>query len=198
VDPQPAYDFPAPATPVPPVAAQIPPAPPAYQPPKSFLKPVEPLPVIALAQPKNGKMKKRLLIAAVGLILAVGILSSLVSRQNLRASQSKTHATTAEVAPIVPVAKPPALPAAPVSEDLHQNVTRAPKPGESGPNDLGNPEFSAKQTLNGPVRSLWESGRYAQALGLVNQVLANDPTNDDARSWKNKIREAQAAEAALK
>jgi hypothetical protein len=48
------------------------------------------------------------------------------------------------------------------------------------------------------VRSLWESGRYAQALALVNQVLANNPNSESARSWKKKIREAQAAEAALK
>jgi hypothetical protein len=75
---------------------------------------------------------------------------------------------------------------------------RAPKPGESGPDDLGNPEFSAKQTLNGPVRSLWESGRYGPALALVDQVLANNPTNEDARGWRKKIRAAQAAEAALK
>jgi serine/threonine protein kinase len=181
-------ELPKPAVAPPP---QVPSAAPAFQPPKSFLKTSEPLPVIAVVQPKTGKMKKRLLIAAVGLILAAGIVSSLVSRQNLRASQNKTHAITA-VEPIVPVAKPPTPSAAPLP------VTQGPKPGESGPNDLGNPEFSAKQTLNGPVRSLWESGRYAQALALVNQVLANDPTSDDARSWKNKIREAQAAEAALK
>ena len=48
------------------------------------------------------------------------------------------------------------------------------------------------------MRTLWESGRYAQALALVNQVLANDPDNEEARAWKKKIREAQAAEAALK
>ncbi len=48
------------------------------------------------------------------------------------------------------------------------------------------------------MRSYWESGRYALALNLVNQVLANDPANEEARTWKKKIREAQAAEAALK
>jgi hypothetical protein len=77
-------------------------------------------------------------------------------------------------------------------------AARAPKSGESGPDDLGNPQFSARQTLSGPVRSLWEAGRYAAALGLVEQVLASDPANEEARVWKKKIRAAQAAEAALK
>jgi serine/threonine protein kinase len=174
------------------------PSAPEFQPPQSFLKPANPLP--DPVQPKIGKktskMKKRVLVTAVGLILAASIVSSLVSRQNLKASQNKSHAVTAVKEPIAepdaPAVKPQTPPAATVRE------TRAPKPGESGPDDLGNPEFSAKQTLNGPVRTLWESGRYAPALALVNQVLANDPTNEDARSWKKKIREAQAAEAALK
>jgi hypothetical protein len=48
------------------------------------------------------------------------------------------------------------------------------------------------------VRSLWESGRYAEALALVNQVLVNNPDNAEARVWKKKIRDAQEAEAALK
>jgi len=52
--------------------------------------------------------------------------------------------------------------------------------------------------LNGPVRSYWESGRYSQALALVDQVLANDPASEEARAWRKKIRAAQAAENALK
>ncbi len=176
-----------------------PPEPPAYQPPPSFLKPevlapppLEPTPL------KLSKTTKRWLTAAAGLILAASIVDSLVSRQNLKASQNKSHAVTAVTEPVVPAAKPSSQPAAPVPVPVPVDETRTPKPGESGPDDLGNPEFSARQTLNGPVRSLWESGRYAKALALVNQVLSEDPNNDDARSWKKKIREAQAAEAALK
>jgi serine/threonine protein kinase len=170
-----------------------PPEAPAYQPPQSFLLPAVPAqPPVKPTPLKLSRMAKRMLTAAAGLILAAGIVGSLVSRQNLRASQNKSHAATAVTEPIVPVAKPPSPVAAPVPQ------TRTPKPGESGPDDLGNPAFSARQTLNGPVRSLWESGRYAQALALVNQVLSADPGNEDARTWKNKIREAQAAEAALK
>jgi hypothetical protein len=139
---------------------------------------------------------KRVLITAAGLVLAAGIVGSLVSRQNLRASQNRSHSAAIETKPIAP-AEPAAEPPTKRPEAVAPEA-RAPKPGESGPDDLGNPEFSARQTLNGPVRSLWESGRYAAALALVDQVLANNPTNEEARGWRKKIRAAQAAEAALK
>jgi hypothetical protein len=155
--------------------------------PAAFPKPVP-------VQPKISKMTKRVLTATVGLILAAGIVSSLVSRQNLRASQNRSHAVAPAPAPeaVAPVGRPsnPPAPAAPVA--------RAPKQEEPAPEEVVNPEISAKQILNGPVRTLWESGRYAQAMTLVNRVLAQDPGDEDARSWKTKIREAQAAEAALK
>jgi hypothetical protein len=132
------------------------------------------------------------LTAALGLILAAAIISSLVSRQNLRASQNKSRSIAPASEAVAPVQKPssPPAPAAPSA--------RVPKHEDPAPDDVVNPEISAKQILNGPVRTLWESGRYAQALALVNRVLAQDPADEDARSWKTKIREAQAAEAALK
>jgi serine/threonine protein kinase len=166
-----------------------PPAP-AYEPPQSFLIPAIPPP--EPSAPLTNKTMKRVLITAAGLVLAAGIVGSLVSRQNLRASQNRSHTAAIETKPIVP-ADPPAKAPDAVAPEAH-----APKPGESGPDDLGNPEFSARQTLNGPVRSLWESGKYNAALALVDQVLANSPTNEEARGWRKKIRAAQAAEAALK
>jgi serine/threonine protein kinase len=168
-----------------------PPEPPVFQPPQSFLKPAA-LPKPVPVQPKISKTAKRVLTAAAGLILAAGIVGSLVSRQNLRASQNRSHAVAPAPEAVAPVGKPssPPAPAAPVA--------RAPKPEEPAPEEVVNPEISAKQILNGPVRTLWESGRYAQAMALVNRVLVQDPGDEDARSWKTKIREAQAAEAALK
>ena len=190
-----------PKPPVIPAPAYRPPAPsepPGFQPPKSFLMPTIPVapPPVKPVPPALSKMTKRLLIGAVGLILAAGIVGSLVSRQNLRASQNKTHAVTAVTEPTAPVTPTPIPAAAPVAVPVHQAPT--PKPVESDSDDSSKPGLSARQTLNGPVRSLWESGKYAQALALVNQVLSDDPSNEDARSWKKKIREAQAAEAALK
>jgi eukaryotic-like serine/threonine-protein kinase len=179
-----------PVVPAPVNEASAPPAPPEFQPPQSFLKPAIPPP--AKVQPKKSSFAKRALVAAVGLILALAVVAMVVSRQNLRASQNRAHAAIAVTEPIEPVAKPSSPPAPAVPE------ARAPKHEEPAPDEVVNPEVSAKQILNGPVRTLWESGRYAQALALVNQVLAKDSNDEDARSWKKKIREAQAAEAALK
>ena len=178
-----------PVVPAPANEPSAPPAPPEFQPPQSFLRPANPPP--AKVQPKKSSFAKRALIAAVGLVLAAVVVGMIVSRQNLRASQNKAHAATAVTEPVEPIAKP-SSPPAPAPE------ARAPKHAEPAPEEVVNPEVSAKQILNGPVRTLWESGRYAQALALVNQVLAKDPNDEDARSWKKKIREAQAAEAALK
>jgi serine/threonine-protein kinase len=174
-----------------PPAPQGPPAPPAFQPPQSFLRPaVTPFPP---PPPKSGKMAKRVLIAALGMFLAAGIVGSLISRQNLHASQNKSHAQAPAPEPAPPVATP-SNPPPPVVPEAH-----APKrPEPPAPEDVVNPEVSAKQILNGPVRTLWESGRYAQALAMVDKILTDEPANEDAHSWKKKIREAQAAEAALK
>jgi serine/threonine-protein kinase len=165
--------------------------PPAFQPPQSFLRPAAPPP--PQFQPKAGKMTKRLLIGAVAMFLAAGIVGSLISRQNLRASQNKSHSLTPAPEPAPPVATPPSPPPPPVLPQA-----RAPKQEEPAAEDVVNPEVSAKQILNGPVRTLWESGRYAQALAMVDRILTDDPANEEAHSWKKKIREAQAAEAALK
>jgi eukaryotic-like serine/threonine-protein kinase len=175
-------------------AAWQPPEPPPFEAPKSFLKPPVPLPTIepAAVPPRVSKTTKRMLTAVLGLIIAAGIIGSLVSRQNLRASQGKSHVVASPAGVPAPVEQPSITPTPAAPE------ARTPKREEPLPDDVVNPEVSAKQVLNGPVRTLWESGRYAQALALVNQVLADDATNEDARSWKKKIREAQAAEAALK
>jgi eukaryotic-like serine/threonine-protein kinase len=179
-------------------AMPAPPPPPSsepFQPPKSFIKPVPAPPDPAVRKPK--KVAKGVLIGVAGLILAVFLVGSFVSRQNLKASQSN-HSHPAAAAP-EPAPAPETAPVpAPTPVPVH-----AAKPAEPAPDDTPapapvNPEVSAKQILNGPVRTLWESGRYAQALALVNQVLTTDPANEDARTWRKKIREAQAAEAALK
>jgi eukaryotic-like serine/threonine-protein kinase len=175
-----------------PQAPQIPNVPPPTARVPAQRQPV-PKPPRTMAPAKSSRVTKRVIAVVAGLILAASVVGTFVSHQGLRASQNKN------VAPAV-VARPPAnsQPATPATSSAAPQEPAAPKPGESGPNDLGNPEFSAKQTLNGPVRSLWESGRYAEALALVNQVLANNPNHAEARAWKKKIRDAQEAEAALK
>jgi serine/threonine-protein kinase len=172
--------IPPPQPPAPPIA----PAPVRRQP--------APQPLKTMGQANGTKLTKQAIAVVVGLVLAILIVGAFVSRQKLRASQSKGPAPAA-------VLRPPASPPAPATTaPATPETAAAPKPGESGPNDIGNPEFAARQTLNGPVRSLWESGRYAEALALVNQVLVKSPDNAQARAWKKKIRDAQEAEAALK
>jgi eukaryotic-like serine/threonine-protein kinase len=177
--------------PPPPPASDSTPDKPAFVPPKSFLQ-APPMPKLPIPKKAGGTgTGKRVAIIVAGLILAIAIAAMFLSRQNLRASQ-KAHAVTAAPEPIVQAAKPaPPPPPAPVQQ-------AKPEKHEDPPDAPVNPEVSAKQILNGPVRTLWESGRYAQAMAMVNQVLTTDPNNEDARSWKKKIREAQAAEAALK
>jgi serine/threonine protein kinase len=187
VDP---LDNPAPLpAPVPEQAAPVQAAPAA--PPVRRPQAKQPLKPATTAPPLSSKTTKRALTAVAGLILAAGIVGSFVSHQGLRASQNKSPA------PAV-VARPPALATPATPQAVAPQEPAASKAGESGPDDIGNPEFSAKQTLHGPVRSLWESGRYAEALALVNQVLADNPNNAEARGWKKKIHDAQEAEAALK
>ncbi len=197
-DPSTAQTAPAPVpTPVieTPVAAQPYPqtgAPVRRPPAKAPLRPPQPVPVQSNKTQSN-KTMKRVITVLAGLVLAAGIIGSFLSRQGLRASQDKSPAPVVVSKPsahATPAITPEAVPHGPEAE--------ASKPGESGPDDVGNPEFSARQTLHGPVRSLWESGRYAEAMALVNQVLANNPGNAEARVWKKKIRDAQEAEAALK
>jgi len=186
---EPAHEPSAPPVQVTEQSTEVPAQPPTAAPPKPA-KAVRRPQVNPPAAP-HGKMSKRALTVVAGLILALVIVGSLVSRQGLRGSQNKNPATA-------PVAQPAAVAIPAEAPPAVAKEPEAPKPGESGPNDVGNPEFSAKQTLNGPVRTLWESGRYAEALALVNQVLADNPNNAAARAWKKKVRDAQEAEAALK
>jgi eukaryotic-like serine/threonine-protein kinase len=168
--------------------------PPTFIPPQSFLPPPIPIVEPVARHPKRGNWSRRLLITAAGLILAVILAATFISRQNLKASQRRNRAATAvdnPVAPAPPKATAP-HPAAPAPQ-IDAAHSKVPEPVETR-----TPEIPAQQILAGRVRPLWESGKYAQALFLVNQILANDPTNPEALAWKKKIREAQAAEAALK
>jgi hypothetical protein len=57
---------------------------------------------------------------------------------------------------------------------------------------------SEEQVLLGQVKALWASGKYAQALEKVDDLLAAHPDHMEGRIWKKKIRSAQEAEAAMK
>lgn len=138
-------------------------------------------------------MTKGVIAAGLGLILAAILVSSFISRQNLRAAE-KRHTAPAVAEPVAPAPHIKPLEPIPPSGVVPQK-TAEPAPVTGPPTTA---RISAKETLNGPVRVLWETGKYARALALVDEVLLAEPENMEARAWKKKIREAQAAEAALK
>lgn len=150
----------------------------------------------APAPRKTHKLARTVLAAVAGLIVAVVLVSMFLSRQKLKASQSRIRVLPASSAAPQPVAKP-----APTRPQPAAVEARTPKPEEKEKDAKDaevNAEASAKQVLNGPVRTLWESGRYSQAMALVDRILSDNPADEAALAWKRKIREAQAAEAALK
>ncbi len=167
---------------------------PEFVPPKSFLQ--SPSAMAAPAPRKTHKLARTVLAAVAGLIVAVVLVSMFLSRQKLKASQSRIRVLPASSAAPQPVAKP-----APTRPQPAAVEARTPKPEEKEKDAKDaevNAEASAKQVLNGPVRTLWESGRYSQAMALVDRILSDNPADEAALAWKRKIREAQAAEAALK
>jgi hypothetical protein len=54
---------------------------------------------------------------------------------------------------------------------------------------------SPERILRTRVNSLWEDGKYQQAMQLVDQILAASPDLQEALLWKKKIRASQEAEA---
>jgi len=169
---------------------------PVFVPPQSFLQssPSTPEAAPAPSGKTSGKWLKGLLAGVAGLILAAVVAVSFLARQPLRGSPDRSHAAS-EPSQTAPAVVKPVAPPRPEPPAAESHAAKAEQPPADNPT---NPEVSVKQILNGPVRTLWESGRYGQAMAYVNQVLAVDPMNEEARAWKKKIREAQAAEAALK
>jgi len=197
---------------VPPPAAVVQAAPPAtvVVPPP----PPAPLPVSAPAQPALAAIKtaaqgsqtklipaaaaallrKRMIPIAIAGLLAIGVFGTLLSRQSSRASQRESEAPAVQntVAPVsVPTAVPPveAAPPQPVPQPVAQTPALA---------EVVEVKPAPEVILRGQVKSLWEAGKYSQALGLVEAILAENPTHGEARAWKKKIRAAQDAEAAIK
>jgi hypothetical protein len=132
-------------------------------------------------------------IAIAGL-LAIGVIEMLLSRSSSQASQPKSEAPTIQNSPApvpVPIAVQPVEAAPP--QPVPQPVAQTPAVSE-----VVEIKPAPETILRGQVKSLWEAGKYGAALGLVDAILADNPTNGEARAWKKKIRAAQDAEAAIK
>jgi len=207
---------PAPKPPIVVPAIQPPPAPaivtPAPAPvPAPITAPSQPATAPALAAIKTaaqGRLKtpvplpailrKRMIPIAIAGVLAIAVFGTLLSRQSSQASQRQSDSPAVQQniaapgAPLsaasvsVPVQPPEAAP----SQPAPQTSAASPVVVEFQP--------APEVILRSQVKPLWETGKYAQALKLVDAILAENPAHPEARAWKKKIRAAQDAEAAIK
>ncbi len=139
---------------------------------------------------KQSTLRKRALPIAIAAVLAICIIGSFVSRQNLHASQNKV------AAPVPAAALPGTVAPESGREPTQASANPAPAPAASlkAPTTEPSPEL----ILRIQVKALWEAGKYAQAMELVDGFLVGKPGSNEARAWKKKIRAAQDAEAAMK
>jgi eukaryotic-like serine/threonine-protein kinase len=131
---------------------------------------------------------KRLALVLAGAAIGILILAALLERQSTNATPDKVQSQ----------ANPPAsaLPSAKQSQPSPPAALEIQKP--PAVEEAAEPQPRPEQILNGRVASLWEAGQYVQAMKLVDAILADDPSQAQARAWKTKIRAAQDAEAAIK
>jgi serine/threonine-protein kinase len=188
--------------PQPPQVIPEPPAAPAAQtpqpaPPGQWPSPVGSVPAVQPAPRKTNKsisLGRRIFVVAVAAALAIWAMATIISRQNLNASQDKP-AEPAVQAPSAPA--PAAPPSAPELPPAQVQSTPSPEPAPA-PKKVENPAPRPEQILRVQVKALWEAGRYSEAMRLVDGVLQENPGNAEAQGWKTRIRSAQDAEAAMK
>ena len=142
-------------------------------------------------------LRKRMIPIAIAALLAIGLFGTLLSRQSSQASESKSEAPAIQPE----IVNPPApAPAATISVPV-QSVDVAPPqpaPQPSAGSRVIEVKPAPETILRGQVKSLWEAGKYSQAMRLVDAILDENPDQAEARAWKKKIRAAQDAEAAIK
>jgi len=182
------------APPLPPPAAA--PLPPAAKPALAAIKTAaqesgkKALPVAAM-------LRKRMIPIAIAGLLAIGVFGTLLSRQSSQASQPKTDVPAIQPNIVVPSTPAPAA-QVPVPVQPADAAQPQPVPQTSTTSSVVEVKPAPAVILRGQVKPLWEAGKYAQALALVDALLAENPTLAEARAWKKKIRAAQEAEAAIK
>jgi serine/threonine-protein kinase len=123
--------------------------------------------------------------AAIGILILVAFLTHPRTNASPVAVQTQTNRSESTLPSAKTQNEPSPPPTLAVQEPPAPVETPAPQP-------------QPKQILSGPVASLWEAGNYAQAMKLVDAILADDPSHAEARVWKVKIRAAQDAEASIK
>jgi serine/threonine protein kinase len=149
--------------------------------------------------PNPKKSSSRMVTFAIGAIMALSMVGVIVVRQN-QGAPAANHQGAAQAA------TPPRAGESPAAAPDRQKPTPVESASAAKPAALSSrppaepaPEQpSPEQILRWQVKPLWEAGQYAQAMRLVDEVLADSPANAEARGWKKKIRAAQEAEAAVK
>jgi serine/threonine protein kinase len=131
---------------------------------------------------------KRLFLLLAGAAMGISLLGVLLTRQSTKASPATVQVQTNQPESAPPSAKPNEQPQPAALEVQKPPATVEP----------AEPQPKPEHILRGQVAALWDAGRYAQALKLVDTILANDPSHVEARAWKAKILEAQDAEASIK
>jgi serine/threonine protein kinase len=143
--------------------------------------------------------KTRWVPYAIAAVLTFCISLTFFSRQSMHASQSNPQAQAPAQAAASTMVQPQTAPA--VQPPLVSPAAQAPAPAVAEPLPVSEPapvKPSDDQVLLGQVKALWASGKYAQALEKVDDLLAAHPDHMEGRIWKKKIRAAQDAEAAMK
>jgi serine/threonine protein kinase len=155
------------------------------------------------ATPPPTPSKTRWIPYAIAAVLTFCISLTFFSRQSIHASQTNPQAQaparTPAPAPTSTMVQPPSAPV--VQQPLASPASQAQLPvaAEALPASEPTPvKPSDDQLLLGQVKALWASGKYAQALEKVDDLLAAHPDHMEGRIWKKKIRAAQDAEAAMK
>ena len=192
--PAPVVVAPTPAPPVP--VPVVTPAPPQATPNVSEgtlaapVRAVAPQRLKRAAPPATRSRLRIWLPYAAAAVLTFCLALTFLSRESIRASQAKDPAPAAVQPRSAPeIVKPLESPAAQVSE---------PAAPAAAPASATTPQPSEEQVLLNEMKSLWASGKYAQAMEKVNDILATHPEDMEGRVWKKKIRAAQEAEAAMK
>lgn len=192
---------PVPAPPVPVPVSQPAPPPIAVQPPppspRIVAEPVEEPAapkkpkVAAAAAGRSNRLRNSVIAITVAGLLAIAVVEVFFTRQNLRASPPKTQSREAITRPSEPEVARPVESQLPVTAPTPSpEVQPSPEAAKLPPH----PEA----VFRNQVRQLWEAGKYAQAMQVVNTLLAADPENVEGKIWKKRIRAAQVAEAEMK
>jgi hypothetical protein len=145
---------------------------------------------------RSSLFRKRLIVYSIAGVLALCAFGTLLSRQNMRGSESKPPGPAASVRTIDPVtqAKPAPQAKAVILPPAKPTITTT---GTSAAVAPVNPTVD-ETVLLAQIKSAWQAGAYTRAMRLVNQILAVNPDSAEARIWKKRIRSSQDAEEDMK